>query len=665
MSEPDHVSGGMTTFARQPSEIALRLVSGLAVVGVLVWLALSPRADARWATLERLVSSGAIGDVPREDHALFVDLVTKTIGAAEVTNRIIVNGTPSRGALHFYLTDSRTRDFTLCADGNAIYDGELDAVFVDQRLFRPTELGSIGGEPLFPFMRRREFAFTRTFLTLVLLHELGHRALHRSHGLSFDSIGSSEGRKRELEADAFALEALRRGYVDGELGADPTVAAEVSWAGLGDQLNRKEALTAALLFAAAQMSTGLLFTRGSISSLYEDASHPSYGVRVGRLAETLAAQVSGSTTFERYIGFFRAKVAQVESLRRLGLVELDSEKPIVGLAFDDSGLVVVSRDWTIGRVRMKHMAEAAAAKRKSLAPSVIGRAPVQSERSYLAGIWAVRNGGVWLLSSSGELFSVGGQAIKRELGLNYQPDSLERIVSDPEPAEIVLLDHGSALAILRGRDVVFTWSWETALAAARAAAVKEPRARGISLTRRAAYIAIHEGGGPLVGVLEMAMAAPFSARFERLNTRGDIDRFGELVVVENDGRLHFVLSGKTDLHAPVSVWELDQTKAPALRATYSPLLDALSSLPFSGQNVPVVVRDVRSGAPYVFISLLADAVLRYDVRSHTVEPVFQGAPRISIAVGRGGAVAFSALNGYKAFILPPPDQLGTAKLYRR
>src|SRR5262249_37677965 len=156
---------------------------------------------------------------------------------------------------------------------------------------------------------------------------------------------------------------------------DSTIVAEVSSAGLDGKLNPEEALTAALLYSASQMSTALLFTRGSISSLYEDESHPSFGLRISRFAEMLAAQGSANSTFDKYVSYFRAKVERVDSLRRRGLIEIHSDGPIANLAFDDNGLLLVDRDWNLYRVSKRDLSKALTKRSSSLRPRMIGRVP--------------------------------------------------------------------------------------------------------------------------------------------------------------------------------------------------------------------------------------------------------------------------------------------------
>jgi len=172
--------------------------------------------------------------------------VTKSVEAARIKDPIVVNSTPRRDHLHFFVTDPGSSWFTRCGEGNAVYDADVDTVFIDRSLFLPTELTRIGQALHWERAAApRQFPFSRTFLTLITLHELGHRTLHRVSGGFFDS-GQKAPRNKELEADGFALEALKRAYAEGILGDDSAVLAELAEAGLGRDLATGPRLTGAL-----------------------------------------------------------------------------------------------------------------------------------------------------------------------------------------------------------------------------------------------------------------------------------------------------------------------------------------------------------------------------------------------------------------------------------
>ncbi|QHW01031.1 hypothetical protein [Spirosoma endbachense] len=631
----------------------IRIVGGGAIAILLGWLAVAPRFESRFITLKKFVTTGDIGRLTSEENVLFQELVLRAVQAANIKDSIVINGLPTETSLHFYLTDSRSQKFTGCFTGNAVYDPELDAVFIDRSLFRPKELDSFGGVSIFPFWRNRDFAFTQTFLTLILLHELGHRTLHRSLSPFFDGNLFSNSRDKELEADVYSLEAFKKGYSQG-LFSDSDILGEFSGAtGIKDKLNSDEALSAALLFSASQMSTTLLFTRGSTSSLYEDESHPSFGFRINRIADILARQESRNPTLNKYIAYFRSKLKRVDSLRYLGFTELHSEKAIRGIAFDENGLTLVDKSWNVIHVPNEDLGKNL--KSITLSPYILGRIPIQDTTDNLCEIWSLKNGGVFLLSCKHHLFSVHKRKFKTEPYLNSRLDStLADIFSSDQPAPLIIRNNFPTFSVIRNHKTIHTERWANVLGNAPASSPEEQlTTREITIIDDISFVPVYGDHG-LIGTLIISVTPAFNVKFVKLNTEGDIDRTGELAICKEGNRIRYFLAGKVDVHTKVTVWELDLLHAPKEKATYSPLLDALSTLKISAQNSLVYIRDIKStGGKYIFISLMGDGVLLYDIHSNSIKPVFHTvAIEPTIITSRQGTVAFTAENSYKVFVMP-------------
>jgi len=401
------------------------------------------------------------------------------------------------------------------------------------------------------------------------------------------------------------------------------------------------------------MRVGLLFSRGSLSSLYEDPSHPSYGVRIRRFSETLKGEAGDDPTLAAYLAYFGAITDRVEGLRALGLIELHSDTAIAALAFDDDGLVVFDRSWTVYRVPQKTIARSMKDRSIALRPQRIGLIPGRDEREYIERLWSIPDRGVYV-TSRGETFEVRGDAIAARPDLHAQESlSLPVLITSAEPSDLLLRGQGRSFTVVRGDAVLGSSAWSDVLEPARLSGrVTEPTTPSVSVEHGTVHVAVHEKQGPLVRALAFRAAPPFKARFVPLNVNGDIDRYGELVTIEHEGSFRHFLFGKTSLLSKVFVWELFEDREPALRAAYAPLLYGLASKPFTGQNVPVVVTGVRAMPPHsVFVTLAADSILRYDVRAATLQPVFHPGTSVRVTVARQGLVAFSSFNAYKAFLL--------------
>lgn len=636
--------------------VVTKATLGAVVAAFVIWLAFTPSGnEQRFATLEELFRSQRLAKISNEDAEAFSSLVNQAVATARIRDPIVINSPPVRGHLNFFVTDPQAQWFTHCSEGNAVYDADLDAVFIDHSLFRTIELPKIGRASFFEQLAPREFPFSRTFLNLIMLHELGHRQLHRSGGGFFDNKWADTAMRKEVEADDFAVQVLKRAYAEGEITTDSSVLAEIEETGVGKDLRPEQQLVAALLYASSQMSIALLFSRGSFSSLYEDPAHPRFGERVRRISQSLANLAGEDETLRAYLDYFKTVSERVDELRKRKLLEVHCENPVAGVAFDDDGLVILDRSWNIWRVPSAEMRKSRRDHSAPIRPRRIGQIPSKDTEDNVEGLWSLRDGGVFL-ASRGEVFQV------RESNITARPDiattlkasasAITVTVPAEEPTEVVVRDVDSSLTFLRGERVTGSIPWADVLATAKASGlVTEPTIKHVMQVGNELQAAILERAGPLVGQIRINASPPFDPRFIPLRVSDDIDSYGELVSVQPGDHPRYFLFGKVELLSKISVWELFEDRPPTLRTSYEPLLYHLSELPFSGQNVPVVVTRVRIISPnLILITLAADSILLYNVQSNTLEPVFHPGTSVNISIAQNGLVAFSAFNGYKAFL---------------
>jgi hypothetical protein len=634
--------------------IGIKIGLGVIVLAFIVWLALTPLGrDQRFALLQDLFRSQQLGRLSPEETQTFQTLVTEAISSAGIVSPVVLNSDPKQGALHFFVSDPTVLWFTHCKEGNAIYDAELDVVFVDRSLFQQTELTKLGHaiqlEKFFP----QEFAFSRTFLSLILLHELGHRQLHRTGLKVFDNEWNSSGRDKEIEADDFAVQSLERAYAERRLTIDSAVLAEIQEAGIGNTLTLEQQFVAALLYATSQMSVGLLFSRGSFSSFSEDPNHPSYGERVRRIGSSLSNLAEGDPTLVKYLDYFRRVSARIESLRQQRFIEVQSEHPIAAVAFDDKGLLVFDRLWNVAVV--SNVDIHSSGRHVAIKPRVIGHVERRQMSDQLLGLWSLKGHGTFG-ASSGEVFQVVDSQIlaRPDLSKLLQSWTTPLTAAAIEPASFVVHDDGSTLTFFQADQVIGTTSWSVALATTKdSQKAIEPTVKNVYINDNEIIAVVLEKHGPLVGVLRINCTPPFKSHFVPLQVSDDIDLYGQLAAIRTDNSYRYFLFGKLDLFAKVSVWELFEDRSPILRSTYSPLLFDLTDLPFSGQNVPVVVTKVRvAGDNSILISLAGDSIVRFDEKSNEFTPVFHPATAVNITLAQDGTVAVSVFNGYKAFLIP-------------
>src|SRR5258706_2418499 len=333
----------------------------------------------RFATLKRLYESGQIRRLGETEEIDFRTRIEAVAAAAEISTPLIIDATPERGHLHFYVTDPAISWFTNCGNGNAIYDSDLDAVFLDRSLWDPLELPKIGQS--WPFTQEgRHFGFSRTFVDFILLHELGHRELHRSRWTLFDVGLSEQTRQKEIDADAFALNGLQTGYVKGLLGKDETTVEELAEIAITRALDPKQRGIISLLYSTAQMSVGLLFSRGSFSSLYTDSGHPSFGQRVEYMSRTLPPLYKDDHLLHPYINYFLQVSERMEAVRHQDLLELHTSSPVEAVQFDDRGLTILDTSWRVWHVDSADLKVKTSG--LSTEPKFVGQIPLHDRDVY-------------------------------------------------------------------------------------------------------------------------------------------------------------------------------------------------------------------------------------------------------------------------------------------
>ena len=123
-----------------PQSIAL-LVLALLVF----WLVLdSPPTETRWKAIAAEFERGTIGKLPADESALLRKTVDWLVPYAGIEGKIIVNERPQPGYLHVYTTTPEALTITGCAQGNAVYDSLLNAIFIDENILRPEEITLLG-----------------------------------------------------------------------------------------------------------------------------------------------------------------------------------------------------------------------------------------------------------------------------------------------------------------------------------------------------------------------------------------------------------------------------------------------------------------------------------------------------------------------------------------
>jgi len=628
-----------------------KLVLASAIAILIAWLWLGPNVSGqRFATLERLYRTGRLGHLERDAEVEFRSRIIAVSAAAGITMPLIVDAAPAAGHLHFYVTDPSLSWFTNCGKGNAVYDSDLDAVFLDSSLWQPIELPEIGQS--WPWNQEsRSFGFSRTFVDFILLHELGHRNLHRSRWSLFDVVSTGKGRQQEIEADSFAANALGVGYVKGFLGQDQETLDELTEIGIDPKLGPLQRSVAALLYSTAQMSVGLLFSRGSFSSLYTDQSHPSFGVRVEHMTQVLATASRDDPGLRPYLDYFLEVSQRIEEVRGHNFVEVHMQSPMEAAEFDEHGLTILDttwRAWHVDSSELQHQRS-----NRSVEPKLIGSVPIGDPRTYAASTWSEPGEGVFIRSFDSEVFQINGDKISARPDLSTMASGKPASVVIPaaQPSTTTVETDGSSLIVIRPSRAPYVWQQRAILPEVKNAPVPDPRIRDSTLIDEVVHVPIYGHLGPLAGCVELDLARPNQMRFVPLDLDDAVDGYGRLVAVQDGKAIRHFIVGKRA--STVAVWELFERRSPSLRATHATFASELSddTSPLLRNQIEPYVTKVRLLPPRtIFLALVGDSVYQFDVRSGELRVAFHPATSLNILLGNDGSFGFYTVNGYKAYV---------------
>jgi hypothetical protein len=303
---------------------------GFLIGALLIWLAVSesnPWSSPSYvASLSEKMSDSELSVFQRD-----IGAIRSAVGTSASIN---VNQPWQSGALNVYVLAS---DKLLgWSSGGASYWPRQDVILIDKNA-------------VWPYVTQSLYAGTNTLLTrqasnydglwrrFILLHELGHRTLHRN--VDPTTLFDRQARRRyEDEADAFAFDHLARLLTTPN---DPY--GEITTrAGLFNRRNierlpepdRNAAIVASLI---QEFSVNLLFSNAAVSTFDSGIAHKAF---VERFKPRLGELLSKTTTKEgrTYVLISLAAVERVESAGRNIVAEIVSELPIVEARFGESDL---------------------------------------------------------------------------------------------------------------------------------------------------------------------------------------------------------------------------------------------------------------------------------------------------------------------------------------
>jgi hypothetical protein len=438
--------------------IALRVAILLVSIGLLSWLVWSPQNGvSRIAGINRGLVTGTIGHLDSTSEAELKKTLDWLSAAAGFDETISLDQPYSvdarkRGELQVFVTTPEARRYTQCGTGNAVYDASLDAVFIDKEIVIPADWQQLLAAPddewgLSIPLTLHDAPWLRVYLRFVILHELGHRKLHRKRATAFDvhlTRTSAELKEMENDADEFAISQMMVAYsIAGRFGVQPVE--EYT----GDTIHYpvKASMPVADQVQASLVEMALLISAGrlalpSVTPLYrDDYSHPSYIDRAQGLVRQSLMRNDINPDLKLYAQYVDESMDRMQQSRKSGMVEITADQPIGGALFDEQGLVVVLHR-TLYRVPFAELEELLRedrpisledATRAKYANPLKG---FQDHGERLVGYWSSSGVGTILLWQDGKrsIISSDFRATVNRQATPQRDITYERVITPPQPS---------------------------------------------------------------------------------------------------------------------------------------------------------------------------------------------------------------------------------------
>ncbi len=320
-----------------------RLTLALFLIAVVVWLA-TDRSSAFGRLQHVYVSwkNGHFDILSQQERDAFIERLEWLSMTCKEPPRVVLNGAPSPDVLNVYTVNTeKTILRSFCQRGNAIYDAELDAIFLDIELFRQSSL-----KHTFRGLGDSEIqSVTSSYLNLIILHELGHRELHANDGGFFDSGERSraDSIKYERDADAYALSALNRAYkIDADVYGGRFLGDAGDLIGLKDNPIHQVWIDTAVV---AHLFTLLnMFSDTPYSSFFYDASHPTWIDRSAGFLNTILREKDLPVRIRSHIRYSLEYVRRLNSAAEHLICEITVPEPLGIAALGPDGLYILSRE---------------------------------------------------------------------------------------------------------------------------------------------------------------------------------------------------------------------------------------------------------------------------------------------------------------------------------
>jgi hypothetical protein len=692
-----------------------RMLGTLVLLAVLIWLAVDRvPTKRRWLAIAAEFKRGTIGHgLPPEQDKLLRQTVQWLLPYADIRGPVRINEPPLPGSgLHIFTTTAAAFGATGCATGNAVYDADLDAIFIDQDLFAQADLENLGEDSPTSLIGLRDLVFLPVYLRFVLMHELGHRSLHGTSGGLFDFHQGS--REMEQEADDFALESLVEAYKeDIEQGGHqigPGAAEVVQMDGV--DLEPAERVWVDLVATASAMSWTLMYSSSDYSSFYSDSAHPTFITRAMTIFKKARTTGSAGSMLKAHAALHYAILTRMREFASGRFVEIQLPYGVQRVAFGEAELAVLTnggyvfmapnrlwRDCSLCPFRARSPLEFISQFWKKLPvpptadsrpdlgsvrltqPALAGPQAGQEDVAWASNIWGSSPRGFMKVTpdftNGRELTVEGLQPTSSQVVVRKKPavardvsqiNSLPALFVPPQPADVALLtssipDSGDTLAIVHAESPSSTMAWgELEQAVLAETGLKAINLEIGTVSSNTAYLSIRYNLGSrsrFFGIAELDLQSHVLTvvplRFEHEGGHEAPGLYSDRIVAAPTGqRVRYLLVTRNRGH--MLLYELSTHETMKLVAQHPFILDGVKLDGVRSDSLDVFATDLYAAywvPPHFIVSAYKpDSVYSTNLLTGDTRVLFTpGFPRVEMTLGRAGYIAIFVSNGHKVYVV--------------
>jgi hypothetical protein len=303
-------------------------------IGFLLWLLWTPNprtTDRR--RIESRLGDGTIGVLNSSERDFFSGILQGWAKQAGIDDQVLLDQPFKGEGLHVFSTTGAAQDLTENPAGNGLYNPRLDAIFLDEALFRTPTVAHLYAD----IVIRPHQADQRTFsgyLLFVFLHELGHRTLHRS-------VRIDSRRDKEREADEFAAAVLQKVAWNENGGpARPDLSTPFLLTDRTHGTTDPWVYLAGTIFETTYI---LMHSQGAYSPFRRGDLHPAFIERASGLVDAATVRTAGSTE-DQFIHLARESITRIRQTLLQPLQEVHTAFPIGAAGFSGGDLVILESE---------------------------------------------------------------------------------------------------------------------------------------------------------------------------------------------------------------------------------------------------------------------------------------------------------------------------------